>query len=165
MILAVWGIPAIIYSGNVGAAARMNTYKRMSALPDSYVEGIERGEPTGPTKLDGMILFHMRADLAHVYPADGGAPSPGVASITNKTALFLGAADGTSVFYDASAHAAATIPTNSAGPIDPAYSVCGYFISRGNWRADRFAACQASRRSTVTGSCCVRGGRPTSTSF
>jgi hypothetical protein len=49
----------------------------MSALPDSYVEAIKRGEPTEPTKVDGLILFHMRADLAHVYPADGGAPSPG----------------------------------------------------------------------------------------
>jgi hypothetical protein len=42
--------------------------------------------------------------------------------------LFLGAADGTSVFYDASAHAAVKIPTNSvvvsvedsASPFDPA---------------------------------------------
>jgi hypothetical protein len=53
VILAVWGIRAIIYSGNVGAAARMNIYKRISALPDSYMEDVERARRQDRPKWTG----------------------------------------------------------------------------------------------------------------
>ena len=106
-------IQGFVETGSVGAAAHLGVYSRMWDLPDAYVAGIRQGKPTESTKANGLTLFYMRADPARVDPAGGNVTSPGVASLTNKTVLFLGASNGTSVFYDSSKHAAVKVPSAS----------------------------------------------------
>jgi hypothetical protein len=131
VVSAIWGIVAIVHTGSVGAAARTGVYGRMWALPDAYVGAIKNGAPTEPTKVDGLILFYMRADAARVRPVSDSGQSVGVASLVNKTVLYLGASNGISVFYDPSTDTAIKVPSDSvvisieggSQPFDPACSL------------------------------------------